>query len=181
MLAVGVSATACGGIAVLDDDGAGGDGASTRATATAARGSAGITSAISAGTATGGTPTIMASVQDVRLLGSCKIPYADDPVQGEIDIRYENIGGGTGQIGIGSVQLLFANDFEGWSFSIDVTPRSSGPVTAGSPIVVTHEKVPTAGDNSFLCSLCGTPGSLVVRYDDGEAEARSDFALSCAF
>ena len=170
-----LSAPACGGIAVFGDEGTGGDAASSsRAASTVTRASVGIT----AGT-TGGSPNIVPTIQAVRLRGGCKPPYPEDPLEGEIDVRYENLGGGTGQLVLERAQVTFATDFEGWSFAIAIDPTSSGPVSAGSPVTTTHFKVATPGDSSFLCDLCFLHGTLTLEFQ-GDVQAQSGFSLNCA-
>jgi len=96
-------------------------------------------------------------------------------------VVYENIGGSVGSLEMDYVQVVFAIPMEGWVFPIELSPTSSGPVGPGGKIEVTHAKIATDGDSSFVCNFCGLQGTLTVSWANGEQQLFQDFDLGCFF
>ena len=167
-------------------DGSGGAGGSTTSstqTTTTTTSSASTTASVTTG-AGGGSAEMSAIITDVLLYANCMPVVGPDPVAGSVFVSYPNAGTIPGHLDVKTASLLFANPMEAWSFPLAFDPVSSGQVGAGDSLVVEHTKIPNVGDSSFICQLCGMPGTLTMSFDRGDGEgptATFPFDLDCAF
>jgi hypothetical protein len=189
----------CGGTVVFEvggDEGGGGmgpvgsTGSATAASATTGGGPGGasstsgdpvVASAVGAGGAAAGE--LVVSIVDVDLTADCMPVVGPDPVSGSVVVKYENVGTGSTRATDVRIDLVYTNEVEGWVFPIAVAPAESSPIPPGESRAVEHVKVETAGDASFICSLCGAEGVVALHGLDAasrELSASAPLRLACA-
>lgn len=174
VLIASLALTACGAKVVFDEDAGGGGGGGSGGTSDTS------VNSMSAGGFGGGV--LVPDILEVKLGANCMPVVGEDPLSGSVFVSYENGGAGTGSLTLDRADVVFTTAFEGWVFPIELSPTSSGPVPAGSSIEVEHVKGSTSGDASFVCSLCGMPGSATLYWSTPEGEEITDteaFDLGC--
>lgn len=130
----------------------------------------------------GGTSAIKPTILGVDLGADCQPEIGPDPINGNVVVNYENEGTGPGSMNIVSAEVTWVTPMEGWVFPLNFNPTTSGTIDPGTTHASQHDKVATAGDSSFVCSLCGQEGTLNLRFIDDqglESQASSSFALAC--
>lgn len=167
----------CGGIVNFAKDDGGGGGS----------GDEGGSPPTGAGPGTGGgssgTSAIKPTILGVQLGADCMPVVGQDPIYGNVIVEYENSGTAPGSMNIVSAELAFVNAMEGWVFPLNFNPTTSGTIDPGTTHASQHDKVATAGDSSFVCSLCGQQGTVNLRFIDDQgldSQASSAFTLGCA-
>ncbi len=131
----------------------------------------------------GGTSAIKPTILGVQLTADCQPVVGPDPIFGNVTVDYQNDGSGPGSMNITSAEIAFVNPMEGWVFSINLNPTTSGTIDPGTNHASQHDKVATDGNASFVCNFCGFEGNVNLRFldDQGlESQAGSAFTLVCA-
>ncbi|MBK8939711.1 MAG: hypothetical protein IPM79_19340 [Polyangiaceae bacterium] len=161
--------------------GEGGDGA-------AGGGGAADDGSFGAGPSSGGggdapTGIVTAEIVEAKLGADCMPEVGPDPIQGSVLVSYTNLGSTAGALELERAEVLFASQVEAWVFPIALSPTSSGVIAGGTSAQLEHTKVATDGDSSFVCSLCGLPGTVSITWRAGNGTQVTDqleLTLLCA-
>jgi hypothetical protein len=167
----------CIGLAACDDDstdpdgtgGTGGGGAPATSTSTSSAGGP-TTGASTSDAATTSTEipdpvsSIGANVTDATFGANCQPVVGPDPIQGSIEVTYQNTGTAPGSIPLTEVELMIGGPSNLFVFTMD--PDESGTLAAQETKMVTHTKVadsttPNAAD---VCNHCGQTAYVTVRW-----------------
>lgn len=207
LLALLVAVAGCGGTVVFSEDGGAGDGGAggggaddtvttttsgaggasttgggpvgTAVSATSSGGSV-VTATASGGTGGGDVTSIIPIAAEMKLFADCMPEVEPDPVRGSVLVTYENQSDSfSGSLDLNQVDLVFANDVEGWVFPAAFQPISSGLVEAGATVITEHVKVDGGVDIASICQLCSQEGVAAMRWDSG-ATFETPFFLECA-
>ena len=130
------------------------------------------------------------SISSFEFWIDCQPIVSEDPVHGSFTAQYVNNGTGPGSADIVSAKLEMDNGVTTAEWEFDVSPNSSGAVSAGQTLDVTHQKVDGSGTGTTApCSFCGGLGNatwtLTVAWSVGGpnviAATSTSEPVMCAF
>ena len=130
----------------------------------------------------GGFGALTVTRVEAKMTADCMPVVGPDPMNGSVLVEYSNDSDAVGSLTLTRADVIFSNRVEGWVFPVDLMLISI-VVPPGETVTVEHLKGATDGDSSFVCQLCGAPGSVTLYFsqEDGtELVASGPLDLPCA-